>query len=78
MGKEHSKGRGRNVLGKPLECCCSDPMTGFYRDGYCRLGRNDPGLHTVCTHMTAEFLVFSRAAGNDSANCWPMPTVWAP
>ncbi|MEQ1645063.1 MAG: DUF2237 family protein, partial [Pyrinomonadaceae bacterium] len=23
----------KNVLGGPLESCCTDPMTGFYRDG---------------------------------------------
>jgi uncharacterized protein (DUF2237 family) len=40
-------------------------MTGFYRDGYCRTGPEDRGLHTVCAVMTAEFLVFSRTVGND-------------
>jgi hypothetical protein len=55
----------KNVLGTELECCCTDPMTGFYRDGYCRTGRDDVGLHLVCTLMTAEFLEFSAEAGND-------------
>lgn len=54
-----------NVLGGDLKCCCSDPMTGFYRDGYCRTGPGDHGLHTVCAVMTEEFLEFSQAAGND-------------
>lgn len=54
-----------NVLGTPLEACCHDPLTGFYRDGYCRTGPGDHGLHTVCARMTAEFLEFSLAAGND-------------
>ena len=54
-----------NVLGEDLRCCCRDPMTGFYRDGYCRTGPGDVGLHTVCAVMTAEFLEFSRARGND-------------
>jgi uncharacterized protein len=54
-----------NVLGSRLECCCSDPLTGFYRDGYCRTGRGDQGLHTVCAVMTDEFLKFSVAQGND-------------
>ena len=40
-------------------------MTGFYRDGYCRTGPGDFGLHTVCTVMTEEFLEFSAMAGND-------------
>lgn len=42
-----------------------DPMTGFMRDGHCRLGPDDRGVHTVCAVMTDEFLEFSRAAGND-------------
>ena len=54
-----------NVLGGPLECCCSDPMTGFYRDGYCRTGPADRGMHTVCVLATDEFLAFSHAQGND-------------
>lgn len=40
-------------------------MTGFYRDGFCRTGPEDKGLHTVCIVANAEFLEFSRAAGND-------------
>ncbi len=54
-----------NVLGGDLRCCCRDPLTGFYRDGYCRTGPGDTGLHTVCAVMTEEFLEFSRAQGND-------------
>ncbi len=55
----------KNVLGAELRPCCTDPMTGFYRDGYCRTGANDYGLHIVCAEMTAEFLEFSRDRGND-------------
>lgn len=62
---------GKNVLGGELATCSEDPMTGFYRDGCCRTGRDDFGLHTVCTEMTAEFLEFSRSAGNDLST--PMP-----
>jgi len=54
-----------NVLGGVLKCCCTEPMTGFYRDGYCRTGPGDHGVHTVCAVMTEEFLEFSAAAGND-------------
>lgn len=54
-----------NVLGGRLECCCRDPLTGFYRDGYCRTGAGDHGVHTVCIIATEEFLGFSQAAGND-------------
>ena len=55
----------KNVLGTELKVCCTDPMTGFYRDGYCRTGADDSGRHTVCILATDEFLEFSRAAGND-------------
>ena len=54
-----------NVLGTPLECCCLRPLTGFYRDGFCRTGPGDVGLHTVCVEVTSEFLEFSRERGND-------------
>jgi uncharacterized protein (DUF2237 family) len=54
-----------NVLGQELRCCCRQPMTGFYRDGYCRTGADDKGLHTVCVEVTDEFLKFSRRMGND-------------
>lgn len=54
-----------NVLGGALRCCCRDPLTGFYRDGYCRTGSGDSALHTVCAQMTNEFLEFSYARGND-------------
>ncbi len=55
----------RNVLGAPLEPCGSDPVTGFYRDGDCRCGPDDQGLHAVCAVMTEEFLAHQRAVGND-------------
>ena len=54
-----------NVLGHDLQCCCTNPLTGFYRDGYCRTGPGDTGLHTVCARMTEEFLEFSCSRGND-------------
>ena len=55
----------KNVLGGTLEVCCTSPMTGFYRDGYCRTGIEDTGRHTICILATDEFLAFSKAAGND-------------
>jgi uncharacterized protein (DUF2237 family) len=61
----------RNVLGGPLSECGSKPMTGFYRDGCCNTGRDDLGVHSVCSLMTAEFLEFSLARGNDLST--PMP-----
>lgn len=54
-----------NVLGEALKPCSFDPMTGFWRDGCCNTGPADRGRHTVCARMTAEFLAFSKARGND-------------
>ena len=53
------------MLGEPLEICSARPMTGFYRDGCCNTAKEDVGSHTVCVVMTAEFLQFSKARGND-------------
>lgn len=55
----------RNVLGGELLPCSNDPVTGFFRNGCCETGPHDLGLHTVCAVMTADFLGFSKAAGND-------------
>ena len=61
----------KNVLGGELKVCCTAPMTGFYRDGFCRTGVDDHGRHTVCIVTTADFLEYSKAAGNDLST--PMP-----
>ncbi|WP_431284994.1 DUF2237 family protein [Humitalea sp. 24SJ18S-53] len=54
-----------NILGGPLLPCSVAPITGFFRDGCCRTGPEDSGRHLVCAEMTAEFLAFSAARGND-------------
>jgi len=48
-----------------LALCSDNPVTGFFRTGCCHTGPQDAGVHTVCVVMTAEFLAFSKAAGND-------------
>ena len=55
----------RNVLRRPLSACGVDPMTGFHRDGCCRMGPEDVGLHIVCAVMSEGFLAFSASRGND-------------
>ncbi|MEE2698152.1 MAG: DUF2237 domain-containing protein [Pseudomonadota bacterium] len=55
----------KNVLETELLPCGLDPITGFYRDGYCNTGSVDIGTHTVCALMTDEFLLFSQSKGND-------------
>jgi uncharacterized protein (DUF2237 family) len=54
-----------NVLGSKLVSCCQDPITGFYRDGFCHSGPMDLGSHVVCAVMTKEFLEFTKSQGND-------------
>ena len=54
-----------NVLGRPLQPCGTDPLTGFYRDGCCETGPEDRGTHVVCAVMTDAFLAFTRSRGND-------------
>ena len=54
-----------NVLGTALASCCFDPITGYYRNGFCHTGNHDVGQHTVCVKMTSEFLNFSASRGND-------------
>ena len=56
---------GSNVLGEPLEPCSFVPLTGFWRDGHCRTGAEDIGVHGVCAVMTETFLTFSASVGND-------------
>lgn len=63
--------RARNVLNEPLQTCGTDPMTGFFRSGCCDTGGEDVGLHLVCAEMTAEFLAFSAARGNDLTTRFP-------
>ncbi|HEX3954411.1 MAG TPA: DUF2237 domain-containing protein [Stellaceae bacterium] len=63
--------RPRNVFGEPLVECCAKPLTGFYRSGSCETGPEDVGVHTVCASVDADFLAFSKAAGNDLST--PMP-----
>ena len=43
-----------------MQICSNDPPTGFFRDGCCRSGAEDYGLHLVCAEMNPEFLHFSK------------------
>jgi uncharacterized protein (DUF2237 family) len=64
-GQRRGRRPSRNVLGGPIAVCNSTPMTGFFRNGCCETSPEDLGSHTVCAVMTAEFLAFSKARGND-------------
>ena len=50
---------------KTLKVCSRSPMTGYYRDGYCKNLPDDDGTHVVCAQMTDEFLKFTKSRGNN-------------
>lgn len=54
-----------NVLNESLASCCNKPVTGYFRDGFCRTINEDVGTHTVCAVVTQEFLSYSASQGND-------------
>jgi uncharacterized protein (DUF2237 family) len=55
----------KNVLGTALQTCCTNPLTGFYRDGKCNTGPDDLGKHTICVQLSDEFLRHQKSIGND-------------
>ncbi|MEL7332893.1 MAG: DUF2237 domain-containing protein [Cyanobacteria bacterium J06560_2] len=60
-----------NVLGGLMRPCCTDPMTGFFRDGACHTSSKDTGSHSVCAEMTEAFLTYTKAQGNDLSTPQP-------
>lgn len=70
-GRDDRRASARNVLGGALRPCSTEPLTGFFRTGSCETGREDAGCHTVCAIVTAAFLDFSRARGNDLTTAQP-------
>jgi hypothetical protein len=60
-----------NVLGTALQPCCTDPATGYFRDGFCRTMQEDSGTHVLCAVITQEFLDFTKSRGNDLST--PIP-----
>lgn len=66
------KTTSKNVLGTDLKSCCYDPLTGFYRDGFCQTGPTDYGTHVVCARMTEAFLTYTKSRGNNLSTPMPM------
>ena len=66
----------RNVLGETLVQCGCQPLTGWYRNGFCETDPTDLGQHSICCVMTEQFLSYSRAQGNDLST--PMPAFQFP
>jgi hypothetical protein len=46
-------------------------LTGFTREGSCKVTKEDIGVHGVCVVVSEEFLAFSKRVGNDLST--PMP-----
>ena len=61
----------KNVFGKDLQMASMDPITGYFRTGYCNTDGNDRGLHVVAAVVTKEFLKYSKSQGNDLMTPYP-------
>lgn len=61
----------KNIFGEPLITCSKSPLTGFFRNGCCDTDDSDLGMHTVCVIVDEDFLVFSKAHGNDLSTSLP-------
>lgn len=61
----------RNIFGEPLITCSTKPLTGFFRNGCCDTDDSDTGMHTVCVIVDKNFLLFSKAVGNDLSTSLP-------
>ena len=55
----------KNVLGTDLQIAGTNPITGYYRDGFCSTGESDRGVHVIAATLTDEFLEFTKSQGND-------------
>lgn len=66
----------QNVVGGALEVCSTSPMTGYFRDGECRTGAQDRGVHVVCATVNEAFLTYTASRGNDLAT--PRPSYGFP
>ena len=62
----------KNILGTDLKCCGTKPMTGYFRDGFCRTTETDRGRHVVACIVDEKFLHFTRQKGNDLSSPNPM------
>jgi len=60
-----------NIYRRPLEICSTNPMTGWFRDGYARTDSRDRGAHVVCATMTQNFLTYTKNQGNDLSTPHP-------
>lgn len=66
-----AKDKTKNILATKLQPCSTDPMTGFFRDGFCNTNQLDQGTHVVCADITQKFLKFTKSRGNDLSSPRP-------
>jgi uncharacterized protein len=71
MKDSQKKDSQKNVLGTDLKLASIDPMTGFFRTGFCATDSNDRGIHVVAAVVTDEFLNYSLSQGNDLISAYP-------
>tara|TARA_B100001142_G_scaffold180716_1_gene180326 strand:+ start:25 stop:396 length:372 start_codon:yes stop_codon:yes gene_type:complete len=62
----------KNVLGTDLQCCGTKPMTGYFRDGFCKTSGSDRGSHVVASIVDKKFLDYTRQMGNNLSSPNPM------
>ena len=62
----------KNVLGTQLVTCSLDPLTGYFRNGFCQTDERDQGSHVVASVMSEEFLKFTKSVGNDLSTPNPL------
>ncbi len=61
----------KNVLGSDLQVASLDPITGYFRTGFCATDSNDRGVHVVAAVVTDAFLKYSLSQGNDLISAYP-------
>ena len=61
----------KNVLGTALILASKNPLTGFFRTGYCETDSKDRGVHVVAAVVTNAFLKYSLSKGNDLISPYP-------
>jgi hypothetical protein len=61
----------KNVLGTDLQLASLDPITGFFRTGFCSTDSKDRGVHVIAAVVTDEFLNYSLSQGNDLISAFP-------
>lgn len=64
-GLPNTIGQSLNVLQRPLAQHSLNPVTGYFRDGFCRTNETDFGRHALAGVLSDEFLSFSASRGND-------------